>query len=83
MSPPTPHAAEPIRVWRFDDAPEELRALSTNGGDEDWLAVLPTYLKDEYVGWLQSGTSFGCCRVEEIAYIYEGRSVCVAVGSHA
>jgi hypothetical protein len=24
-----------IRVWLFEDAPEELRSLSTNGGDEE------------------------------------------------
>lgn len=30
-----------IRVWNFYDAPEEFRSLSTNGGDEDWIAVLP------------------------------------------
>jgi hypothetical protein len=30
-----------IKVWRFEDAPEELRNLSTNGGDEDWLALIP------------------------------------------
>lgn len=28
-------------VWRFDDAPKELRDLSTNGGDEDWIVELP------------------------------------------
>jgi len=33
--------ALPISIWRFHEAPEELRALSTHGGDEDWLAELP------------------------------------------
>ena len=27
-------------VYRWDDAPEELRALSNHGGDEDWVIVL-------------------------------------------
>lgn len=26
-------------VWPFDAAPAELRALSDNGGDEDWLRL--------------------------------------------
>jgi len=30
-----------IRVWAWKDAPEELKALSQHGGDEDWLALLP------------------------------------------
>jgi len=28
-------------VWAFKAAPDYLRALSDNGGDEDWIAVLP------------------------------------------
>ena len=39
--------AGPIQVWRFQDAPAELRALSPEGGDEDWLAVIPKELADE------------------------------------
>lgn len=35
------NAPNHIRVWRFDDAPEELRDLSHHGGDEDWLALIP------------------------------------------
>ena len=31
----------PIKVWEFDDAPPHLRDLSTNGGDEDWLVLIP------------------------------------------
>lgn len=30
-----------IQVWCFEDAPTELRALSGNAGDEDWLAAIP------------------------------------------
>lgn len=30
------------RVWRFDDAPAEYRALSRHGGDEDYIVVGPT-----------------------------------------
>lgn len=32
---------EPIIVWAFEDAPPNLRKLSRNGGDEDWLVELP------------------------------------------
>ena len=35
------HRIGPALVWRFSEAPEELRGLSTNGGDEDWLVEVP------------------------------------------
>lgn len=35
-----------IRLWRFEDAPVEYRALSTCGGDEDWVALIPAELRD-------------------------------------
>lgn len=39
----------PCTVWRFHDAPQELRDLSTNGGDEDWLVEVPPIgIADEY-----------------------------------
>ena len=47
-----------IRVWRFYDAPEELRALSQHGGDEDWLAVVPPALCCAWLPWLE-GRQFG------------------------
>ena len=54
-----------IRVWRFEDAPEELRNLSTNGGDEDWLALVPPKLRDEWIPWLKAGRQgFGVCSVD-------------------
>jgi hypothetical protein len=55
----------PIQIWKFEDAPKELQALSTNGGDEDWLAIVPDYLTDEYIGWLEEGSAYGCCCVNE------------------
>jgi hypothetical protein len=55
---------EPIRVWRFQDAPEEYRALSQHGGDEDWIAYVPAYLANSYIPWLESG-SFGVCDISE------------------
>jgi len=47
-----PEAARAIILWRFHDAPEELRALSTCGGDEDWLAELPPSFNDDTPDWL-------------------------------
>ena len=34
--------ADYIRVWPWHQAPLALRDLSTNGGDEDWIAVVPS-----------------------------------------
>ena len=45
----------PIRVWPFGDAPEEYQALSTHGGDEDWVVVIPREYEDRgdwWVPWL-------------------------------
>ncbi len=36
----------PIQVWRFHDAPKELRDLSPHGGDEDWVALVPPGYRD-------------------------------------
>ena len=38
---------EPIKVWAFEDAPAELQALSTHGGDEDWLVLIPASHKEK------------------------------------
>lgn len=41
-------------VWRFEDAPAELRALSECGGDEDWLVLWApgSYgAKREWIPW--------------------------------
>lgn len=29
-----------IEIWRFEDAPFELQALSTHGGDEDFVVIV-------------------------------------------
>jgi hypothetical protein len=49
------------RVWRFHDAPEEMRALSYHGGDEDWIAHCPPGSEEPY--WASEGSQFGCCSV--------------------
>lgn len=53
-----------ISVWRWEDAPEEYRALSQHGGDEDWLVFVPKSLRGEYFGWMAVGSAFGVCDVE-------------------
>jgi hypothetical protein len=77
-----------IQVWRFEDAPEELRKLSTNGGDEDWLAVIPAALKMHY--WVDAAMSediagparnaFGCSSIDIIER-EDGSQV--RIGSHS
>lgn len=68
----------PIKVWRFSEAPPCLQALSTNGGDEDWLALVPNSLANEYIPWLE-GQSFGCYCV--LRYPVVG--AIVYIGCHA
>lgn len=67
-----------IRVWEFDDAPQELRSLTTNGGDEDWIAVLPPGTSAPM--WAAEGTPFGCCCVDRHE-LPDGRVV--LIGCHA
>jgi hypothetical protein len=70
-----------IKIWNWEDAPDEYKSLSTHGGDETYVAFIPDgfttmmdYEEDEYntgkekveypyVGFLDSGTMFGCCDV--------------------
>lgn len=51
-----------IVVWRFHEAPQVLQDMSPHGGDEDWLAVVPPALRDEWIPWLERG-HFGVCDV--------------------
>jgi len=30
-----------IKLWHFADAPEDLRKLSSHGGDEDFIVLVP------------------------------------------
>lgn len=67
-----------IRVWRFTEAPEILRALSGHGGDEDWLALCPPG-SDQSPSWAE-GDAFGCCDVSQ--HELDDGSV-VLIGAHA
>lgn len=68
-----------ITVWRFEDAPEAYRQLSTSGGDEDWIAFIPEAMKDRYIPWTEEGSPFGCCGVDEFSV--DGGVI--RIGSHA
>lgn len=66
-----------IHVWRFEDAPARYRELSTNGGDEDWVALVPKEIADEdYIGWLEPGSAFGVFTIDRYllpeGYVYIG-----------
>lgn len=69
-----------IRVWPFEYAPEKYRELSTNGGDEDWLAVVATRDLDEmqYPHWLETAP-FGVCCVDS----YKLGEETIFIGSHS
>ena len=71
-----------MRVWRFADAPMELRELSVAGGDEDWLALIPPALAEEWVPWMDEGTSFGYYKVREYEHP-ELPGYKVRIGQHA
>lgn len=30
-----------LTIWHFEDAPEQYKALSQHGGDEDWVLFAP------------------------------------------
>lgn len=75
------HKAPVIHVWRFTDAPQVLQEMSDNGGDEDWVALVPKEMADAdggYIGWLES-SSFGCCCINE----HEWGDYRVYIGCHA
>ena len=74
---------EPIRIWKFYDAPKEFQEMSINGGDEDYLAIIPPNYTTEYFPFLE-GNTFGCCSVDEIKIetgLYRG--YIILIGVHA
>ena len=73
--------SEPVTVWAFADAPHDLQELSTNGGDEDWLALVPAdFVRQHGVPlWLET-PPFGRCCVDE--YPQPDGSM-VLIGCHA
>ena len=56
-----------ITVYRFKNAPNQLRRLSNNGGDEDWIAVVPKNFYEKYspIDWLEESCHFGISHVDK------------------
>ncbi len=74
--------AWPIRVWRFENAPKRFRDLSGHGGDEDWVAEVPSEYVDDWIPWMEDGSSFGRCDVSE--HDHPSRSDWkIRIGAHA
>ena len=42
-----------VRLWNFENAPDELKYLSDHGGDEDWIALVPASMKDKYYSLIE------------------------------
>ena len=68
---------QPIAIWKFDDAPLCYSA-EFNPDDADWLCYVPENYFNDYIGFIEEGTSFGN-RVEEREY----KSYAIRVGYHA
>ena len=35
-----------IKVWPWENAPEDYKAICSQGGDEDWIVFVPYELRD-------------------------------------
>lgn len=68
----------PIQVWRFHQAPRELRVLVDDVDDVDWLALLPAGC--EVPDWMRGGGAFACAYLD---LIHIGRGRTIAVSHHA
>ena len=82
--PPTiPDETEipPILVWDYSEAPAEIRdrAGYTHGGDEDFIAIIPSVLNNRYLfpNWIER---FAICGV---TLIEQADGTIIAVGGHA
>lgn len=74
--------SEPIKIWRFDEAPEEYRQMSEHGGDEDYIALVPLAYKhrDDSLVWkIEEMGLLGCCSTDR----YEVDAGVVYIGAHA
>lgn len=75
---------ECICIWPWLDAPEEYRALSPHGGDEDYVAYVPEALRDEPIVWKlgdrnSAGGALGSSDVSE----HEVHDGLVLIGAHS
>jgi len=63
---------EPIKIWKFEDAPKALRDLSSRGGHEDLLILIPPEYEDMEL--------FSSFEIEEIKIkdsIYKGYTILI------
>jgi hypothetical protein len=76
-----------IRIWYFDDAPDDFKKLSNHGGDEDYVMHVPAdyyacYLAELIVAENQNEVSraFGICDISKHK-LDDGSTV--YIGAHA
>src|SRR5208282_4503789 len=72
--------ARPILVWRFHEAPEEIKEVAKQGGDESWIALFPPEKANDWPLWADEGTPFGYSFVDRIELPDGG---VILVGCHA
>lgn len=71
-----------IKVWWRDDCPKDIWEAIENHDDIDYVAYVPSKLVENgrcLPGWMDEGTSFGCCSIEE----YKWNDGKIIVGHHA
>ena len=65
-----------ITIYDWDDAPKELKDLSTSGGDEDWIAIIPIHINDKHFGvsFLQT-PSFSCIGESQVIDLHDNNDI--------
>ena len=77
-------SSKAILVWPWDEAPEDLKKIASQGGDEDWLIFVPKELVEEWLNrygtphWIERTAA--CCDPDR--FDLPDGSV-LYVGSHA
>lgn len=66
-----------ILIWDFYQAPKEYRRLSQCGGDEDYLAFVPTGVRPPH--WVEDAGPLGACSVDR----FEVDGGTVFIGCHS
>lgn len=77
VGPAVPVPDSSVRIWKWWEAPGELRFLSDHGGDEDWVCLVPKEMVGDYLPFIDA---LGVCRVSEHT-LTDGRKV--FIGAHA
>ena len=71
---------DPIKIWRFSDAPQQYQQMSEHGGDEDYIALVPVHYRDEYLVWrIEELGMLGCSSTDK----YERPEGDVYIGAHS